>query len=73
MKKAVNKASKSTTVEKVKESQEKLHLFQQTPDSEADLALLPHLKTSELDNKVEWIDLQQENIGNYKMFVYNSI
>ena len=68
LKKAVNKAAKSTSVEKVKEAQEKLHLFQQTPDSEADLALLPHLKTSELDNKVEWIDLQQENIGNVPVY-----
>ena len=68
MKRNLNQAVKSTTLEKIKEEQNKLHLFQQTPDSKEDLALLPHLKTSELDNKVEWVDLKEEKIEDILVF-----
>ena len=68
MKKTLNQAVKSTTIEKIKEEQEKLHAFQQTPDTEADLALLPHLKSSELDNKFDWVDLSQENIEDIPVY-----
>lgn len=70
MKKTLNQAVKSTTVEKIKEEQEKLHLFQQTPDSKEDLALLPHLKSSELDNKIDWVDIKEEKIN--KVSIYSN-
>ena len=68
MKKSLKEATKKTSKEEIKENQEKLHNFQQTPDSESDLALLPHLKASELDNKIDWINLENENIGKVPVF-----
>lgn len=48
--------------QKVKITQQELHNFQEMPDSEENLKLLPHIKVSELKEETDWVDIKSATL-----------
>lgn len=66
----LEKARETLDIEELKKTQEEMHVFQETPESEENLKKIPHLRIDELDDDIQLIDTEIKHVGSVPLYTH---